>query len=147
MEKADLIQECPSCGQQGWVMPDMKPQLRHEHDCPHKLKERKMSDPYTPTDDLVEYFAGRKDLFTAYAALVRNGKRLEAKNADLKRRLSKLADAANDAVQEDLEGGVNWISHAMSVEFNRKYPKISEAIGAMCLADTDMEEGDDDDDE
>ena len=37
MDKADLIQECPSCGQQGWVMPDMKPQLRHEHDCPHKL--------------------------------------------------------------------------------------------------------------
>jgi len=72
---------------------------------------------------------------------------LERENADLKRRLSKLADAANDAVQEDLEGGVNWISHAMSVEFNRKYPKISEAIGAMCLADTDMEEGDDDDDE
>jgi len=44
MDKADLIQECPSCGQQGWVMPDMKPQLRHEHDCPHKPKERKMTD-------------------------------------------------------------------------------------------------------
>ena len=40
----NLIKECPSCGQQGWVMPDMKPQLRHEHDCPHKLKEKEMSD-------------------------------------------------------------------------------------------------------
>ena len=72
---------------------------------------------------------------------------LELRIEKLEARLSKLADAANHAVQADLEGGVNWMSQEMAEEFSRKYPRISEAIGAMCIADVDMSEWEDDDDE
>ena len=81
MDKADLIQECPSCGQQGWVMPDMKPQLRHEHDCPHKLAEE--------SRDAVRYRLLAKDGWIDDAIMARFG----SKEGD-----KKSLDAAIDRI-------------------------------------------------
>ena len=74
-----------------------------------------MSDPHKTTDELVEYFAGRKDLFTAYTALIRNGKRLERENADLKRQLSEANERTDDLIAAQIDAQAKLVKARQQV--------------------------------
>lgn len=55
-------------------------------------------------------------------------------------KLTEIQDKLIDAVQEDFESGVKWLSEGVADTFKSMFPAINQAIKEICAAEPEEEE-------